>query len=313
MIYNTILNALNGSFISSKQRNFELVSGFYKENFDCSKDKLLEKRNLKKKELIRAFIAFFASLASALIIVALLFFVLSAMNMNAAASSINLAIDTGRGNETFGILEILLLFAILALAPSLLLMVTSFTRIIIVFSFLRNALGVQQTPPNMVIIGLSIFMTIFVMLPTFTEMNETAIEPYSNGEITTEVAFERIQDPLKKFMLKQTGVEELNMFLSLSGNENALTSIDTEELLDLSIFIIIPSFVTSELKRAFTIGFLLFIPFLLIDMLVASVLMSMGMVMLPPSMVSLPMKLMLFVVVDGWGLMIRTLIQSFAG
>ena len=170
-----------------------------------------------------------------------------------------------------------------------------------------------QTPPNMVLIGLALFLSLFIMTPVFSEMNTEAIEPYNNGEITQEEALTQIQRPLKRFMLQQTGLNELNMFLQLSGQEGNLTELNEEQLLDLGLEVIVPSFITSELKRAFIIGFLLFIPFLIIDMVVSSVLMSMGMVMLPPSMISLPFKLMLFVVVDGWGLLIQTLVQSFQG
>ena len=260
----------------------------------------------KKAELKKQVFRLLISLAVIFLLISTVF------SMQAHAAGINVSVNSGTGEEgQFGTLQVLLLFAVLALAPSLLIMMTSFTRIVIVFSFLRNALGIQQTPPNMVIVGLSLFLSLFIMTPVFSEMNETAIEPYTKGEITQEVALDNIQKPLKVFMLKQTGVKELNMFLSLSGNENALTEINPESLMDLGLEVIVPSFITSELKRAFTIGFLLFIPFLIIDMVVSSALMSMGMVMLPPSMISLPFKLMLFVVVDGWGLLIETLVQSF--
>jgi flagellar biosynthetic protein FliP len=190
-------------------------------------------------------------------------------------------------------------------------MMTSFTRIVIVLSLLRNAIGLQQTPPNQVIIGLALALSLFIMAPVISTVNKDAIEPLQKGKITEEVALERMQDPIKEFMLKQTKDKDLNMFLSLAGDEEKVEGGSTESLKELSLSVIVPAFITSELKRAFTMGFLLFLPFLVIDMIVSSTLMSMGMVMLPPSMISLPFKLMLFVVVDGWGLLIETLITSF--
>ncbi|NLT64230.1 MAG: flagellar type III secretion system pore protein FliP [Clostridiales bacterium] len=228
----------------------------------------------------------------------------------AFAAPVSFSIDTGGGEGGFDSMKLLFTFALIAVAPSLLLMMTSFTRIVIVFSFLRNALGLQQTPPNQIIIGLSLFLSFFIMYPVITTMNETAITPYTNGEITQEEAIEKVQLPLKEFMLKQTKVQDLNLFLSLSEKEQ-ITEINTEQLMQLGLEVVVPSFITSELKRAFLIGFLLFLPFLVIDMIVASTLMSMGMVMLPPSMISLPFKLMLFVVVDGWSLVMEMLIRSF--
>ena len=208
-------------------------------------------------------------------------------------------------------LKLLFVFALIALAPSLLVMMTSFTRIIIVFSFLRNALGLQQTPPNQVMIGLALFLSLFIMFPTLTQMNDTAIQPYSRGEITQEEAIDTVQIPLKVFMLKQTKTADLNLFLSVSDKDNTITEINTDKLQSLGLQVIVPAFITSELKRAFMIGFLLFLPFLVIDMIVASTLMSMGMVMLPPTTISLPFKLMLFIVVDGWSLIIEMLVKSF--
>lgn len=241
--------------------------------------------------------------------VALLLAILGGLHAHAASVSVDFA--SGDGTEgSMGTLQLLFLFTLLALAPSLLIMMTSFTRIVIVFSFLRNALGVQSTPPNQVIIGLALFLSLFIMTPVFTEMNDTAIQPYMDGRITQEAAMENLQKPLKVFMLKQTRVQELNLFLSLS-EQPELEEVNSETLTDLGLEVVVPAFITSELKRAFTIGFLLFIPFLIIDMVVSSTLMAMGMVMLPPSMISLPFKLMLFVVVDGWRLLIEMLVQSF--
>ena len=230
---------------------------------------------------------------------------------SAQAETLDITIDTAGEGGTMDSLRLLFIFALIALAPSLLIMMTSFTRIVIVFSFLRNALGLQQTPPNQVLIGLALFLTFFIMHPVFTEMNETAIEPLSDGLIEQEEALELVQLPLKEFMLKQTKTADLNLFLSLKNEGAALEEINPDELLGLGLEVIVPAFITSELKRAFVIGFLLFLPFMVIDMIVASTLMSMGMVMLPPSMISLPFKLMLFVVVDGWSLIMEMLITSF--
>jgi len=233
------------------------------------------------------------------------------LSSRASAQTVDFSIDTNGDGSTMDSLKMLFTFALIALAPSLLIMMTSFTRIIIVFSFLRNSLGLQQTPPNQVLIGLALFLSFFIMYPTITEMNDTAIQPFSSGEITQEVAIEKVQTPLKVFMLKQTKTSDLNLFLSLSDKDNTITEINVDELKSLGLQVIVPAFVTSELKRAFLIGFLLYLPFLVIDMIVASTLMSMGMVMLPPTTISLPFKLMLFVVVDGWSLIIEMLIKSF--
>lgn len=201
--------------------------------------------------------------------------------------------------------EIIIMLTVLALLPSILIMMTCYTRIIIVLSFMRNALGLQQTPPNQVLIGLALFLTLFIMTPVISEINTTAYEPYKSEEITQEVFLERAAVPVKQFMIKQTKTTDLDMFLRLSQTD------EPEKLEDLSLVVIIPAFVTSELKRAFIMGFFIFIPFLIIDMIVSSTLMSMGMIMLPPVMISLPFKLLLFVLVDGWGLLFKTLAVSF--
>lgn len=202
-------------------------------------------------------------------------------------------------------LDILLLLTIVSLLPSLLIMMTSFTRTIIIISFLRNALGVQQTPPNMVLIGISIFLTLFIMDPVIGEINTEAYTPYKNSEITQEEAIERAQVPLKRFMLKNTEKSPMDMFMEISNAE----AVENEE--DLPMTVVIPAFMTSELKKAFSAGFLLYIPFLLIDIVVSSTLMSMGMMMLPPAMISLPFKLLLFITVDGWELLFSTIANSF--
>ena len=202
-------------------------------------------------------------------------------------------------------LEIIFLTTMITLLPSLVVMTTSFTRYVISLSFLRNALGTQQTPPNMVIVGIAIFLTLFIMDPVIKEINTQAYTPYKNQEISQEEAIARAQIPLKEFMLTNTEKSSLNMYVEMSGNE------EVEEVTELPMTVIIPSFITSELKKGFTAGFLLYIPFLLIDIVVSSTLMSMGMMMLPPAMISMPFKLLLFVTVDGWQLLFSTIVNSF--
>jgi flagellar biosynthetic protein FliP len=231
-----------------------------------------------------------------------------------AASSITLDLDSGEADKNSSTLDTLFLLAFLALIPSFLMMMTSFVRIVIALSFLRNAIGTQSSPPNQVIIGLSIFLSLFIMFPVFSEMKHEAYDPYRAGEITIEEAITDGAKPLKTFMLKQVYEKDLDMFVSLADDRGIIdaTQYDNQEkLTNLSIFVIVPAFMTSELKRAFLIGFLLYIPFLIIDLVVSSTLMSMGMVMLPPTTISLPFKLMLFVVVDGWNLLFESLIVSF--
>lgn len=217
---------------------------------------------------------------------------------------INMDIN-GNAAET---VEILVMLTVLTLLPSILIMMTAFTRIMIVLSFLKNAMGLQQTPPNQVLIGIAIFLTLFIMSPVINEINTEAYQPYKNEEITQQEFYERASEPIKIWMLKQTGNSELMMFVDMSNNQEIANA---ESVNDLPLTVIIPSFVTSELKRAFIIGFLLYIPFLIIDLIVSSVLMSMGMMMLPPIMISMPFKILLFVVVDGWSLLFKTLITTF--
>lgn len=216
-------------------------------------------------------------------------------------------IDIMINGEGSDIVKILILLTLISVAPFMLLMMTCFARILIVFSFMRNALGLQQTPPNQVLIGLALFVTFFIMSPVVDQINETAFQPYNEGEIETTEFLERASVPLKEFMLKQTTLDEVEMYKTLSNNED----VQRLEPAELPMSVVVPAFITSELKRAFIIGFLLFIPFLIIDMIVASTLMSMGIIMLPPVMISLPFKIMLFVVVDGWGLLIRTLVMTY--
>lgn len=217
---------------------------------------------------------------------------------------INMDIN-GNAAET---IEILVLLTVVTLLPSILIMMTAFTRIIIVLSFLKNALGLQQTPPNQVLIGIALFLTLFIMSPVIDEINTQAYEPYKNEEITQEEFYTKASQPIKIWMLKQTGNNELKMFVDMANDEEINNSESVDEL---PLTVIIPSFVTSELKRAFIIGFLLYIPFLIIDMIVSSVLMSMGMMMLPPVMISMPFKILLFVIVDGWSLLFKTLVTTF--
>jgi flagellar biosynthetic protein FliP len=200
--------------------------------------------------------------------------------------------------------QIVLVMTLLTLAPSLVLLMTSFTRIVIVLGFVRTALGVPSAPSNQIIIGLSLFLTFFIMGPTFDRVQSEALQPYLGGKITSNEAMERATVPLKQFMLKQTRTRDLEYFLELGG-------FGPTAVKDLPMRVVIPAFVISELQTAFQMGFLLFLPFLVIDFLVSSVLMALGMMMMPPNVVSLPFKLLLFVLVDGWHLIVRSLVQSF--
>ncbi len=201
-------------------------------------------------------------------------------------------------------LQLLLLLTVLSLAPSIIIMTTSYLRIIIVFHFLKTALGTMQMPPNQLLAGVALFVTLFIMTPTWNKFNEVALKPYMAKKITAEEAYEKGMVPLKRFMLKNTRDEELKFFLELSNTPQPATE------QDLPIRILIPSFVLSELRAGFIIGFFLFIPFVMVDMIVASILMSMGMMMLPPMMISMPFKILLFVLVDGWTLIIGSLVRS---
>ena len=201
-------------------------------------------------------------------------------------------------------IRMLLVLTILALAPSILVMVTSFTRIIVVLHFVRTALGTQTAPPNQVLIGLALFLTFFIMWPTFQQINTNAIQPLDEGKITQEEAFEQAQIPLREFMYKETQEKDLQLFVELSGEE--YDSYD-----EVPFTTVVPAFILSELRTAFILGFLIYIPFIVIDMVVSSVLMSMGMMMLPPTTISMPFKILLFVLADGWDLIIKSLVQTF--
>ncbi|HOS69235.1 MAG TPA: flagellar type III secretion system pore protein FliP [Bacillota bacterium] len=219
---------------------------------------------------------------------------------------IGLDIETAENPQDVALsMQILFILTIISLAPSILIMLTSFTRIIIVLSFTRNALGTQQMPPNQVLIGLALFLTFFIMSPVITEINENAFTPFTNGEITQEAAIEKAAEPIRNFMFKYTREKDLALFLNLSQVKQPLA------MIDIPTSALIPAFIISELKTAFEIGFFLYIPFLMIDMIVSSTLMSMGMMMLPPIMISMPFKILLFVLVDGWNLIVRSLIMGF--
>ena len=222
------------------------------------------------------------------------------------AQAITLDLGTGEGGTVTGrVIQLLAIMTILSLAPSILIMMTSFTRIIVVLSFLRTAIGIQQTPPNTVMISLALFLTFFIMAPTFKSAYEEGLQPLINEEIDEVTAFERGVEPFKKFMLVHVRETDLELFTELSGEG------PFAEPMDVPLQVLIPSFMISELRRAFEIGFMLFLPFLIIDMVTASILMSMGMMMLPPVMISLPFKIVFFVLVDGWYLISGSLIQSF--
>lgn len=208
------------------------------------------------------------------------------------------------GGTISGSIRILLVLTIIALAPSILIMLTSFTRIIIVLHFLRSAIGTQTSPPNQILIGLALFLTFFIMQPVFTNINENAIKPFDAGTITQEEALEIGSVPLREFMYGQTQTKDLDLFIDISGETY-------DSYNDVPFSVLIPSFIISELRTAFIIGFLIYIPFIVIDMVVASVLMSMGMMMLPPTTISLPFKILLFILADGWTLVIGNIVKTF--
>lgn len=204
-----------------------------------------------------------------------------------------------------GALRILITLTLVALIPTLLIMMTSFTRIVIVMHFLRTALGTQTAPPNQVIIGLALFLTLFIMNPTFTQINENALKPFEAGELTQKEFLEKAVDPLREFMYGQTLTKDVRLFLDIEGTGTV------ESLEDIPTRVLVPAFMISELRTAFIIGFVLYIPFIVIDMVVASVLMAMGMMMLPPTTISTPFKILLFVLADGWSLVIGNLVKTF--
>ncbi|MCB0191863.1 MAG: flagellar type III secretion system pore protein FliP [Anaerolineae bacterium] len=241
--------------------------------------------------------------------VVFILFVTGCSNMDTSGSPIfdlgNQVVDGSDPQAVSSSLQILLLLTVLSLAPALLVVITAFTRIVIVLSFVRNALAVPQVPPNQVIVGLSLFLTLYVMAPTWSKINQEALQPYLDGEISQQAAYETGIVPIREFLFKQTREQDLALFMHLSD----LPRPETRD--DIPNYVLIPAFIISELKTAFQMGIVIFVPFLVIDMVVASALMSMGMMMLPPSLISLPFKLLLFVMVDGWHLIIRSLVMSF--
>lgn len=220
------------------------------------------------------------------------------------ANNLTITYDNGNGNVA-GPVRILIILTMIALAPALIIMLTSFTRIIIVLHFTRTALNTQTVPPNQVLIGIALFLTFFIMNPIISEINETALQPFDRGEITQEQAIEAGMEPLREFMYGQTQVKDVRMFMEIADQEwdGSLSGIPSS--------VLIPSFIVSELRTAFIIGFLIYIPFIVIDMVVASALMSMGMMMLPPTTISMPFKILLFVLADGWNLIIGGLVKTF--
>lgn len=233
----------------------------------------------------------------------------SSNNLNGTLGPLQFSLNTDKdGSGLTSTLQMLMILTVISLAPSILIMVTSFTRIIIVLHFIRTALGTQTTPPNQVLVGLALFLTLFIMSPVFTQINNEAIKPLSAGEITQEEAYDKGMAPIRTFMLDQLnhgGKKDLKLFMDIAG----INTVDDTD--DIPITVIIPSFIISELKKAFIIGFLIYIPFIIIDMVVASTLMSMGMMMLPPTMISMPFKILLFIVADGWDLVIGQVVKTF--
>jgi len=221
--------------------------------------------------------------------------------------SVQIGLEQAESPEQVSVLlQILFLLTVLTLAPAIVVMMTSFTRLAIVFSLVRHALGTQQMPPNQVLVGMALILTFFLMTPVINQINNEALQPYLAEEISQEDAIEKAVEPIREFMFKQTRKKDLSLFINISNSEKP------ENYDDISTTVLLSSFVISELKTAFQIGFIIYIPFLVIDMVVASVLLSMGMMMLPPFMISLPFKLMLFVLIDGWNLLVGSMIKSFS-
>ena len=220
--------------------------------------------------------------------------------------TLGVTVDTSNDEGTLaGTLQMLLVITVISLAPSIVIMMTSFTRIVIVFHFLRTALGTQSAPPNNVLIGLALFLTLFIMTPTINRINEEGIKPLSNGEITQEEGLQACMEPLRDFMFNNVETKDINFFLDMAKID------DIEELSDVPNSVLIPAFMMGELRKSFIIGFMIYIPFIIIDMVVASTLMSMGMMMLPPTTISMPFKILLFIMADGWNLVIGEVVKSF--
>ncbi|MBC8277744.1 MAG: flagellar type III secretion system pore protein FliP [FCB group bacterium] len=243
-------------------------------------------------------------------VVVLLLFITLANSASAQVQPIvprvTIAVERSEDPQDLSVtVQILILMTVLTLAPSIMIMMTSFTRLIIAFHFLKQALGTMQVPPTQVLVGLCLFLTVFIMSPVIKEVNDKAFQPYIQNEITQAEAFKRGQVPVKAFMLRQTREKDLALFISLSKIERP------QRAEDIPIHVLIPAFIVNELRVAFQIGFILYLPFLVIDMVVASVLLAMGMMMLPPVMISLPFKIILFVLADGWNLMVGSMVASF--
>nr|WP_235846618.1 flagellar type III secretion system pore protein FliP [Neobacillus drentensis] len=231
------------------------------------------------------------------------FYDVSFAAFDAPIPGVNLSSSEPGGVSTS--IKIMLLLTILSVAPSILLLMTSFTRIVIVLSFVRTSLGTQQMPPNQVIIGLSLFLTMFIMGPVFSDINKEAYQPFMDGKLTQEQALDTAAKPIKEFMAKHTREKDLNLFLDYSKQKKP------ETIDDIPLHVLVPAYSISELKTAFQMGFMIFLPFLIIDMIVSSILMAMGMMMLPPVLISLPFKILLFILVDGWHLIVKSLLTSF--
>lgn len=227
---------------------------------------------------------------------------------NDRVDGLSISVDNDDGSMTTPI-RMLLILTILSLAPSILIMMTSFTRIIIVLHFVRTAIGTQTAPPNQILVGLALFLTFFIMWPTFQQINENAIQPLDRGEINQEEFIEAAEEPIRSFMINEAKIQvrDINLFTEISGE----TYTDEDELTDVPFTVIVPAFILSELRKAFIMGFLIYIPFIVIDMVVSSVLMSMGMMMLPPTTISLPFKILLFILADGWNLIVGSLVHTF--
>ena len=248
----------------------------------------------------------FITIISLLLCLGLLILSSTALAQTPVLPSITLGVDQADSPEKVStLLQVLFLLTVLSLAPAIVVMMTSFTRYAIVLSLVRHALGTQQMPPNQIIVGLALLLTFFTMAPVFNQINDEALKPYLAEEITQKEALDKALKPIRTFMLRQTSEKDLNLFKNISKIDKPKTPDD------LPTIVILSSFITSELKTAFSIGFRIYIPFLVIDMVVASVLLSMGMMMLPPFMISLPFKLMLFVLIDGWNILIGSLVKSF--
>jgi flagellar biosynthetic protein FliP len=223
-----------------------------------------------------------------------------------SAPGVTLSVDpAGGAKEVSSGVQLLVLITVLSIAPAILVLTTSFTRIVIVLSLLRNAIGAPSVPPNQVIIGLSMLLTFFTMAPVYNEINQQAIQPYIDAKIDQSTAFDRASEPLRNFMFKQTRTKDIELFLEMNGQSQPNT------LKDIPTIVLLPAFVISELRTAFIMGFAVYVPFLVIDIVIASILLAMGMMMLPPSLVALPFKILLFVMVDGWYLIAHSLVQSF--